>query len=234
MTLQAAFPRLPVELLTDIITCTWNMPLSSQERLTLTQSCTLVNSTWAGVYALVSARDVYITSATSCARFLRRLNSAQPVDLTVRSLTVQITAPDGNQARRIQPMGAVLVELLDRLDVLDITPSLSRLAIQYLDARCEDLFRRHGLATLPPSITHLELRCSFTSAAVAKSVRKNRNRQRSIRWHAPSITHLSVFGAGETMTRDMLEACPNTTVLEVDASAAWLFEESNISVVRCQ
>ncbi|KAJ7650949.1 hypothetical protein FB45DRAFT_28486 [Roridomyces roridus] len=232
-------PHLPVELLTDIIALAWNMPLSPQER-TLMQTSRLVNSTWAETFDLVSSRDVYITSPASSGRFLGHLISRPMDGLAVRSLTVQIGGSPShkkdndtsNTKRTVLIMEAALIDLLDRLDVFDATPNLHHLSVHYLDALCEsDLFRRHGLASLPPSITHLELRCSFSGDDSGAAAKFPQRAQRSIRWYAPSIANLAVIGVGDAMTRDMLEACPNTRVLEVDSSCR--FEMLNVSILRC-
>ncbi|KAJ7832753.1 hypothetical protein B0H14DRAFT_3142807 [Mycena olivaceomarginata] len=68
-----AIPQLPVELITEVISTVWHMPLSRKERITLMQSSALLNSTWADIFDLVSSRDVYIPSAAFCEHFIQRL-----------------------------------------------------------------------------------------------------------------------------------------------------------------
>ncbi|KAJ7498158.1 hypothetical protein B0H11DRAFT_1998921 [Mycena galericulata] len=71
-------PRLPVELLTEIITVAWHMPLSSEERITFMVSSPLVNSTWADIFDTISSRDVYIPRYSYSELFIRRLRK-QPI-----------------------------------------------------------------------------------------------------------------------------------------------------------
>ncbi|KAJ7777108.1 hypothetical protein B0H16DRAFT_948303 [Mycena metata] len=66
-------PRLPVELLQQIIDAAWNMPLSSNERIILMRASPLVNSAWAALFDIASSRDVYIPSAAFSDHFIRRL-----------------------------------------------------------------------------------------------------------------------------------------------------------------
>ncbi|KAJ7208775.1 hypothetical protein B0H12DRAFT_1079900 [Mycena haematopus] len=78
MTSTKTIPQLPVELVAEIISTTWHMPLSQRERITFMRSSALVNSTWADIFDLVSSRDVYIPSAAFCDHFIHRLRLRQP------------------------------------------------------------------------------------------------------------------------------------------------------------
>ncbi|KAJ7155884.1 hypothetical protein C8R46DRAFT_815347, partial [Mycena filopes] len=229
-------PRLPVELLQQIINAAWNSPLSCAERITLMRSSPLVNSTWAELFDLASSRDVYIPSSAFSEHFIRRLRDqptttvptsspARSPNLACQSITIQLVNtdlhPDKNGRIRL-PMGAVLDELLETLDARAfLAPNVRRLSIEYVDAGFDDVFQRVGLAALPPQITHLDLRYSFSPQMptwLLASLREKQERQnlRTVGWDAPSVTHLSVAGAGESTVQDALAACPNTEVLEVD------------------
>ncbi|KAJ7147678.1 hypothetical protein C8R43DRAFT_1129595 [Mycena crocata] len=246
---MSTIPRLPVELMENIISTAWHLPLSIEERITLMRSSMLVNSTWADVFDLISSRDVYIPSSAFCDHFLQRLRAPshkapapsfigsilrrfrQPstiiprsTNLACQSITIQIPNVDGHPDKngRIHlPMGSVLDELLENVDARGLAPNLHRLSIEYLDVGFDDIFQRDGLAALPSQVTHLELHYSFNSAMpvwLVKSLREKQQKRRNIGWTAESITHLTVFGAGENTIRDALRACPNTQSLEVDRS----------------
>lgn len=274
MTAQTIIPRLPVELMGEIITVAWHMPLSSPERITFMRSSILVNSTWADIFDLISSRDVYIPSSLYSEHFIRRLRAKPPVtsvpspsssflgsffrlfeqapiqarsanlpvqarsaNLACRSLTIQIpnvnVHPDQHNRLHL-PMGSVLDELLETLDVQSLAPNLRRLSIEYLDAGFDDVFEREGPAAMAEQITHLELHYSFsetTPSWLAKSLQEKQEMRRHLKWSAKSVTNLSIFGAGQNTIRDALTACPNTQVLEVDTSAG-RFEVPTVLVLR--
>ncbi|KAJ7261997.1 hypothetical protein C8J57DRAFT_461215 [Mycena rebaudengoi] len=249
MSSTATFPHLPVELLEQIMATAWHMPLSSEERIAFIRSSTLVNSTWAALFTLISSRDVFIPSSSFCDHFLQQLRAPPIVDapptfldrllcrpkpskpetrsanLACQSITIQIANIDvhpGAKARMRLPMASVLEELLENLDARALAPNLRRLSIEYLDAGFDDLFQRQGLASLPSHVTHLELKFSFdpkTPVWLVKSLRENQERQRRMKWLLRSVTKLSVTGAGDNVVKDVLRACPNTNVLVVDSSA---------------
>ncbi|KAJ7230372.1 hypothetical protein GGX14DRAFT_335467, partial [Mycena pura] len=186
-------PQLPVELVEQIISTTWHMPLSSQERITLMRSSVLVNSTWATLFDHISSRDVYIPSSAYCDHFIQRLRTQprpvasssflggfvrlfqkplapaaelHPANLACRSITIQIANPavHPDKYNRIHlPMAAVLDELMEHIDAHGLAPHLRRLSIEYLNAPFDDVFRRVGLAGLPSQIKHLELRYLFSA-----------------------------------------------------------------------
>ncbi|KAJ7208763.1 hypothetical protein B0H12DRAFT_1225163 [Mycena haematopus] len=84
MSSAKTIPQFPVELVAEIISTTWHMPLSQGERITFMRSSALVNSTWADIFDLVSSRDVYIPSAAFCDHFIQRLRQ-QPGPATPSS-----------------------------------------------------------------------------------------------------------------------------------------------------
>ncbi|KAJ7163556.1 hypothetical protein C8R43DRAFT_989986 [Mycena crocata] len=76
--MMSTIPRLPVELMENIISAAWHLPLSVKERFTLMRSCMFVNSTWADIFDLISSRDVYIPSPAFCDHFLQRFGAPLP------------------------------------------------------------------------------------------------------------------------------------------------------------
>ncbi|KAJ6471878.1 hypothetical protein C8R45DRAFT_1013459 [Mycena sanguinolenta] len=243
-------PQLPVELVAEIISTAWHMPLSQNERITFMRSSTLVNSTWADVFNLVSSRDVYITSSAFCDHFVQHLRqrpaphtspssslwglflrpfrgpTKQPVqprrsaNLACQSLTIQAANEDRVHPGKISPMrlpmAGVLDMLLETLDAWTLAPNLRRLSIEYFDTGFEDIFSRVGLAALPPQITHLDVRYSFSERMpvwLVESLKRKQERRRHLMWKAPAITRLSIVGAGENTVRDLLAVCPNVHTL---------------------
>ncbi|KAJ7483419.1 hypothetical protein FB451DRAFT_106158 [Mycena latifolia] len=245
MPAQSIIPQLPVELMEQIISGAWHMPLSSTDRITFMRSSMLVNSTWADIFDLISSRDVYMPSSAFCDYFIQRLRGQTPpasttppssflrrflrgfkqpskrttqprsANVACQSLTIQIANVDGHPDKhnRVRtPMGGVLDELLENLDARSLAPNLRRLTIEYLDAGFDDIFHRAGLAALPSQITHLEVRYAFSRKMppwLVKSLQEKQERQRSIGLMLPSITNLTVIGAGENTVSDMLRVCPN-------------------------
>jgi hypothetical protein len=148
---------------------------------------------------------------------------ARSANLACQSITIRIPNP-GVHPEKYKPMhltmGGVLDHLLENLDVWELAPNLRRFSIEYVDTGFDDVFKREGLAALPTQITHLELRYSFNDATpswLADSLRKKQERQRHIKWIARSVTRLSISGAGENTIQDVLRACPNAQILEVDS-----------------
>ncbi|KAJ7230356.1 hypothetical protein GGX14DRAFT_582952 [Mycena pura] len=149
-----------------------------------------------------------------------------PANLACRSITIQIANPavHPNKYNRAHlPMAAALDELMEYIDAHGLAPHLRRLSVEYLNAPFDDVFRRVGLGALPPQIEHLELRFSFGAEMppwLARALRENQERQRHFGWAARDVTHLSVFGAGESTVQDLLRACPNVRTLDGDCGEA--------------
>ncbi|KAJ7167555.1 hypothetical protein C8R46DRAFT_1218492 [Mycena filopes] len=196
---MAAFPQLPVELLQQIIYAAWNLPLSSAERISFMRASPLVNSTWAELFQAEWTRDVYIPSAAFAEHLIRRLRD-EPAALANPSVH-----PDQNARIRL-PMGAVLDELLENLDARSLAPNLRRLSIEYIDAGFDDVFQRVGLAALPPQVTHLDLRYTFSPGMPSWLLASMREKQRE----------KQTLKDRDSIVRDVLAACLNTDVLEVD------------------
>ncbi|KAJ7621988.1 hypothetical protein DFH06DRAFT_769792 [Mycena polygramma] len=165
-------------------------------------------------------------------RFLRRFRTpAKPSlkrrssNISCQSLTIQIPQfnddlyKNGGICLPYLPMGAVLDNLLEQLDAHSLVPNLRRLSIEYRDAAVDDIFHRTGMAALPPQITHLDLRFSFSAVAptcLIVSLREWAERRKHASWIARSVTHLSIDGAGKDVIQAALKGCPNTQILEVD------------------
>ncbi|KAJ7654597.1 hypothetical protein DFH06DRAFT_993703 [Mycena polygramma] len=232
--------QFPVELVEHIISTAWHMPLTSDERITFMRSSALVNSTWADIFDLVSSRDVYVPSAAFCDHFTHRLlrdhfaQRSPPRSVSrasetlhsspLRELAMSVAHHPNPQRRTRQPMAGVLDDLLEIIDAHSLVPNLRRLSIEYVDTGFDDVLHRVALAALPPQVTHLDLRYSFSSAMpswLVEALRRKQGRETFRSWWiARSVTRLSVHGAGKFTVEQALRACPNTQILEVDGSVA--------------
>jgi len=65
--------HLPSELIEVIISETWNLPLSLDERICLMTSCVLVSRSWMTTFIRTMPKDVHIPCASYCSLFLRVL-----------------------------------------------------------------------------------------------------------------------------------------------------------------
>ncbi|KAI1783478.1 hypothetical protein LXA43DRAFT_1186987 [Ganoderma leucocontextum] len=72
-------PWLPPELVSRILTKLWEAPQTPQERSALLKNTTLVNRTWLTLVALITSRDVHISSKRNAHTFLRLLSKTSPI-----------------------------------------------------------------------------------------------------------------------------------------------------------
>ncbi|KAF8210995.1 hypothetical protein K438DRAFT_2047123, partial [Mycena galopus ATCC 62051] len=234
---STTIPQLPIELVAEIISIMWHMPLSQGERITFMHSSVLVNSTWADIFDHVSLRDVYIPSAAFGDHFIQRLrrqpsttatssSTTRSENLMCQSLTIQITNeeihPPKNRPMCL-PMGGVLDSLLESLDAWSLAPNLRRLSIEYVNIGFDDIFNRVGLAALPPQTNHLDVQYSFSDAMppwLVESLQEKQETRRHMWWKAEGITRLSVVGAGENTIKVLMAACPNMQTVERECVSA--------------
>ncbi|KAJ7483385.1 hypothetical protein FB451DRAFT_1439342 [Mycena latifolia] len=198
-------PRLPIEILEQILASAWHMPLSSTDRITLMRSSMLVNSTWADIFALISERDVYIPSSAFCDHFIQRLRAPAPNSPAASSSFLSRFFRGFQDRRKPQVRSANLACQSLRIEIVnvDVHP---------------DKHNRTRLAALPLQITHLELRYTFSPGMppwLVKSLQEKQERQRSIGLMLRSITNLTVIGAGANTISDMLRVsqCSDISVV---------------------
>ncbi|KAJ7043544.1 hypothetical protein C8F04DRAFT_722393 [Mycena alexandri] len=134
---------LPTELIEEILSFSWASSLSIDERITLTTSATLINSTWRAIYLRVSSRDVYIPCPSFAEYFLRTLESQCIPNRLCGCLTIQIinetrTAP----VEMEMPMERALASLLYRLydPSTPFVPNLRRVVVQYYNTGFDGIF----------------------------------------------------------------------------------------------
>ncbi|KAK7055578.1 hypothetical protein R3P38DRAFT_1361524 [Favolaschia claudopus] len=140
-------------------------------------------------------------------------NSCQSITIQIPNLDVH---PPHNRPMRL-PMGSVLDDLLEQLDVHSLAPNLRRLSIEYVDAGFDDVFGRVGLAALPEQVTHLDVSYVYSSTMppwLAGALQDKQARRKQFKWRAESVMRLSVFGASEKTVADLVLCCPNVRDVE--------------------
>ncbi|KAJ7449649.1 hypothetical protein FB451DRAFT_1053246, partial [Mycena latifolia] len=217
---------LPVELIEQILSSCWAMPLCVDARIALMTSAVTVNSTWRAVFLRVSSRDVHIPCPSFADHFLRILRQESPlVDRDVlnrlcRTLTAQITN-ENIFSRRELPMEQALSRLLYRLHdrTAPALPNLRRITLEYRDTGFDGVFDNWTLIAFPRQVTELELRYSFSPATppwVESVLRSKHGRQAAPPWTMPSVRTLTVLGASVSVVLDMVVTCPNVEKLITD------------------
>ncbi|KAI1784195.1 hypothetical protein LXA43DRAFT_1066986 [Ganoderma leucocontextum] len=76
---ESSSPWLPPELVSRILTKLWEAPQTPQERSALLKNITLVNRAWLTLVALITSRDVHISSKRNAHNFLRLLSKTSPI-----------------------------------------------------------------------------------------------------------------------------------------------------------
>ncbi|KAJ7114048.1 hypothetical protein C8R44DRAFT_630402 [Mycena epipterygia] len=157
MAAQKTIPRLPVELMEQIILSAWHMPLSSDERITFMRSSMLVNSTWTDIFDLVSSRDVYIPSSAFCDHFIQRLQAQPPTEAPSSSFL-------RNFLRRFQRPSKPLIE-----------PRSANLACQSLTMQIANVGvhpDKNGLSRLPMGTVFDDLLETIDAWSLAPNLRR--------------------------------------------------------------
>ncbi|KAJ7114072.1 hypothetical protein C8R44DRAFT_630678 [Mycena epipterygia] len=160
MAAQHTIPRLPVELIEQIILSAWRMPLSSDERLTFMRSSILVNSTWADIFDLISSRDVYIPSSAFCDHFIQRLR-AQPPAAAPSSpfLTSFLRRFQWPSEPPIKPRSANLAcqSLTIQIANVDVHPDKNSRTRLPMGAVLDDLLENLDARSLAPNLRRLTI-----------------------------------------------------------------------------
>ncbi|KAJ7743747.1 hypothetical protein B0H14DRAFT_3607187 [Mycena olivaceomarginata] len=224
-------PQLPVELITEILSAAWHMPLSTTERITFMRSSALVNSTWADIFNLVALRDVYIPSAAFSDHFLQCLR-AQPTTAASSSGSFgRLLDCFRSPARpHIQshtdrkscvghmrlPMGGVLDSLLETLDAWSLAPNLRRLSIEYVDTGFEDIFNLRWARSTSPANHPSRLAVFFQrcDANLARRVAAQETAEaEAFRMDGAGCNTVVCYWCGREHDYDLLFTCPNVQTL---------------------
>ncbi|KAJ7155474.1 hypothetical protein C8R43DRAFT_433623 [Mycena crocata] len=236
---------LPVELLEQILSFCWAMPLRVDDRITLMTSSVSVSSVWRGVFLRVSSQDVHIPCPSFADHFLRILRQesffldTETRDLPnrlCRSLTIQIMYEkndgDATGQELELPMEKAFSRLLYRFQDLStpVIPNLGRITILYQDIGFDRIFENWTLIAFPPQATELELNYSFSSE-MRRLLLCSKHKRQAYRppWTTPSIRTLTVFGASRWLVWDMVSTCPNIENLITDLPSIILSRASQES-----
>ncbi|KAG6902584.1 hypothetical protein C0995_014591 [Termitomyces sp. Mi166 len=176
---NARSPRLPVELVETILLLVWFSPLTTEHRTVFMTSSMLVNKTWKFLFLRMSLKHVYIPKSTYLDVYLAILAGASPFldkqsqilpGLLCRSINATIDYnPTGEGSKPTSLMENVLSNMLYFLRLLDTTPHLSTLSIDYVHGSFDDVFDFLSYNPLPATLNHLELRHSNLSFPESES-----------------------------------------------------------------
>jgi len=223
--------QFPVEIIENVISDAWVLPLSANERITLITSSLLVNKTWMTLFTRVSSKDVYIPCASYAQQFLRMLREESPIyekhlraipDQFCRSLTFQVS--NHNTSIRLfsnkYPMGDAITNTLYAIQTLSYLPNLRRVSIQYNNWGFDDLLYHYRLIVFPPQVTEFELKYTYSHSippALIKTLRSDYLPRECLRWSMPSVRHLAILGAGESFVMHIMSTFPNVETLVTDS-----------------
>lgn len=232
---------LPIEVIEKIILEAWFLPLSTDDRITLMTSSTLVNKAWSSIFARISFKDVHIP----CHSYLRVYfgitrktsfyNTAEsPQELACRSIHLRIentpvhprpctpgfTAPLAHQRTDV-PMGYVLVMLVWTLHIYPRGfPNLRTLSLELVNLECDNIFANYRFFQFPHQVTDLELAFTFSPRTPPWLLQALRTKQvwggPPRRMFLPSVRRLAILGGSEAFVADIVGSCGGLDTLEVD------------------
>ncbi|KAF9460552.1 hypothetical protein BDZ94DRAFT_1376238 [Collybia nuda] len=237
---------LPIEVVEKIISESWSSPLSTDERITLMISSTLVNKAWSSIFTRISFTDVHIPCPSYLPRFFRLTRieslytrSRSPRELLCRSIHLSIsnphthppgpglapapTTPTLTAARARANTPAMAPTLSELIFVLSAYPGgfprLRTLSLAFHNLAFHDVLAHHRFFRFPTQVTRLEVRFSFaphTPPWLVRALRADETRRGCLYPFVPSVRSLVVLGASEAFVRDMVGTCRGLESLEVD------------------
>ncbi|KAF8886285.1 hypothetical protein BD779DRAFT_1421159, partial [Infundibulicybe gibba] len=216
------FPWLPVELIENIISETWNLDLVADERINVMTSFVLVNKTWNRLFMRTSSLDVHIPTPSYLYQYLLILQGLTQVydnsdkhipDAICRSITIMVDHDPSTPGEGDSPMGKTLSDLLYNLATIPYVPNLKKIAVKFQNTSFNDIFNHYRFISFPKQVTDLEISYTPSSDAHPDSYRE---REGCLPWSLTSIQRLSVLGACIPLVADMISACPNVKTVVVD------------------
>lgn len=238
-------PFLPTEIVENIIQEAWSSEMAVLERTSLFTSLCLVNHTWLALFIRTSLIDVHIVSPAFAEKYLDLLHerssaigesdanyylskASHTANRLCRSITFHINSkPNRNTGSATEPATYMCVEtnpmadsvsnVLYMLDSLSYTPNLCRVSLYYVDWGFTPVFDHLRLVPVPPQITDLEIRYSFSKEAegFAHKIWKSYSRKLHRTWMMSNVRKFTVAGAPASLVSGFVEACPNLEVLQV-------------------
>ncbi|KAI0731209.1 hypothetical protein C8Q76DRAFT_718047 [Earliella scabrosa] len=238
-------PRLPHELVSQILDELWDAPHSEDERISLTQTLCLVNRTWLCLFLRIALRNVHLPYALSPELFLRLLpertlnpeecnpftiEASKLANTICRSITFHVDGrsvpeddmdPSPAEIRvysDTDPAANAVSTVLYMTTALQHLPNLQQISLQYTDWGYENVFEQLAAPYFPSQVTHLSIEFSFTAPALiplSLYLKSMYSRHPNPRITLPNIRHLSVSGVPMEFVADMLKVCPNVETLEI-------------------
>ncbi|THH30730.1 hypothetical protein EUX98_g3480 [Antrodiella citrinella] len=236
---------LPIEIIEQIIQEAWSSGMTIPERTFLFTSYCLVNHDWLSLFIRTALIDVHIISPAFAEKYLHLLhersatigetdtdyflhNASYTANRLCRYLTFHVDSnPNRHTASAMEPairmyaetsqMGDCVSNVLYMLDTLGYTPNLRRVTLDYADWGFGDVFDQMRLVPLPPQVTHLEIKYSFSEKlkSTAGGLRRSYDRKSNTAWKTPNVRKLTVSGAPALLVNAFVQTCPNLEVLEV-------------------
>ncbi|RDB23950.1 hypothetical protein Hypma_009163 [Hypsizygus marmoreus] len=225
----ASYPCLPVELVEIIISDTWFLPLSKDERITFMTSALLVNKAWQTLFFRLSFTHTHIPCASYLDKYLAMLCGVSPLfseeikslpNSLCQSITLTIDhSPLEHQTEITHFSPQLISNLFYFINALEHVPNLRTLSIAYLNNTFDGTLETFYFNPLPKWITNLELSFEFPDSppSLVEALRSRHKRiPGCVPWSLPSIRRLSIFGGTESLIADMVSICPEMEILQMD------------------
>lgn len=218
-------PRLPPEIVEEVMIRAWELPCTMSERILFMTSLPLVNRDVLATFIQVSSVDVHIPCPSFVDRFLRAIcEGARPfpimptrrVSELCRSITLQILQPS-SPIRAVHwsaepPMGVALSDLLYHIRVFGGLPNFRTLTVRYIDVDPYDIFDWARFIDFPDTVEFLNLESLRTETEISppKIVITPPGRSPNADlWMLPNVRRLRVSGADQELISRLIMSMPN-------------------------
>jgi len=207
-------PLLPYDILWEVISRTWLLPLQIQERVQLMSSSLLVSKTWMGILLRIMAKDSHIPCSSYLKRYMHLIRHAHPLFPTISfndlchsaTVAVQFSSPGERN---------VLAEFLYELNLTGALPNLHRLSIWYDRLRLDDILDCHQFIDFPNQVDKLEVHYLESELEGNKTLVR-RQSDSYPGWHLPSVKRLSIYNCNQRLLSSFLAACTKLKVVRTD------------------
>ncbi|KAF8629731.1 hypothetical protein AX15_003308 [Amanita polypyramis BW_CC] len=184
----------PTELLYEIITRTWESPLTPDERVQLMKSSRLASKRWSAVYEDISSEDVHVP----CESFYHYFFGDDRRDFTkCKRITFTVYYP--KYMHTIGPPSACTLSYMRHTNMTKLT-ALDWMIIVYHNTTFPDPYVQGFFLALPRYLPRLSILYTFTPEVPRSAInyhRRHFERQSTVRYANPAIGTLEVNGADE-------------------------------------
>lgn len=224
-------PRLPPELIEEVIFQAWHSPLPLNERILLMTSLPLVSRVALAAYLRISSIHVYFPTPSYANKFTRSLREGAlhfPVQRSIsqiaelcHSITFEIVQ-QSPPLRALHwtvepPMGVALSDLLYNLRLFGDLPNFRTLTIRYIDVDLNDIFDWARFIDFPRTVRWLNVEFAQTRLDVPppKIVVTPPGLSPHISlWTLPYLRHLKVSGGNDDLVSRLISAMPNLETVQ--------------------